>query len=671
MKQLALYRRAERLAAFALAAMLLGAAAGLAEDVPSKLGPDFQVNTFTLGDQDNPDVARYPDGRFMVVWRDYTNSRVKARLYLASGAPAGGEVGVSEAGSIISPPHVAVLPNGGFAVVWGDSHDVLLRLFDGEAHPLASAVAVNGSHPDANRYPDIATDSRGNLAIVWHRDGFFEDLVLLRRFDAAGNPQGDPVQVNPSITRRPFAAHVALNDSGSLLVSWHEGVGSNMLARRFDGPSGTWAKEMKVEAPFGGQPMGSAPLLYPEGDGAVVFGDIRAVDYGVFAQRLDAAGSLLGEVVLIGEGFAAFDALDEPGAAIDGTGNAFVIWSRFEQDGDLRIFGRLLDRSMQPLGDAFAVSSDPLDLNTADLRPAVAADAFGGFAVVWSDGRNPFFFPIPELPPQILNGRDGSQFGVFGQVLGDPECTADSEVLCLGEGNRFRVEVSWKTPAGDTGVGHARRLTADTGALWFFQASNLELMIKVLDGRPVNGHFWVFYGALSNVQYTITVTDTATGKEKTYTNPAGQLASRADVTAFKEAAPASAPAATNASLVTASDCGPGGADTALCLGSGRFRVDVTFVDPTTRIPAAAHAIDLTADTGAFWFFQPSNLELMIKILDGRPVNGHFWVFYGALSNVQYTIKVTDTETGEERAYVNQRGRLASRADVTAFPVGGH
>ena len=82
-----------------------------------------------------------------------------------------------------------------------------------------------------------------------------------------------------------------------------------------------------------------------------------------------------------------------------------------------------------------------------------------------------------------------------------------------------------------------------------------------------------------------------------------------------------------------------------------------------------HAVELTSDTGAFWFFDPKNLELMIKVLDGRPVNGHFWVFFGALSNVEYTIRVTDTETGEQRTYVNPRGQLASRADTSAFPVG--
>ena len=59
-----------------------------------------------------------------------------------------------------------------------------------------------------------------------------------------------------------------------------------------------------------------------------------------------------------------------------------------------------------------------------------------------------------------------------------------------------------------------------------------ELAVKVLDGTAFNGHFWLFYGALSDVEYTLTVTDSLTGAQKAFRNPPGQLCGRADVTAF-------------------------------------------------------------------------------------------------------------------------------------------
>ena len=79
-------------------------------------------------------------------------------------------------------------------------------------------------------------------------------------------------------------------------------------------------------------------------------------------------------------------------------------------------------------------------------------------------------------------------------------------------------------------------------------------------------------------------------------------------------------------------------------------------------------MSLTGDTGYFWFFSDANIELILKVLDGRALNGHFWVFYGALSDVEYTITVTDTVTGQVRSYFNPPRQLASVADTSAFAV---
>jgi hypothetical protein len=94
---------------------------------------------------------------------------------------------------------------------------------------------------------------------------------------------------------------------------------------------------------------------------------------------------------------------------------------------------------------------------------------------------------------------------------------------------RFQVQVAWRVPAqGTSGVGTAIPLTSDT----VFSDNNVKLILKVVDGRAFNNKFWVFYGALSDVEYTITVTDTDSGAVKTYFNPSGTLASVADTAAF-------------------------------------------------------------------------------------------------------------------------------------------
>ncbi|HYN23191.1 MAG TPA: hypothetical protein VE078_19690, partial [Thermoanaerobaculia bacterium] len=133
--------------------------------------------------------------------------------------------------------------------------------------------------------------------------------------------------------------------------------------------------------------------------------------------------------------------------------------------------------------------------------------------------------PAPANTPQALR-----ELLRFWKTELQGGCTPGPSTLCLN-GGRFRVETSWKAQ-GKTGAGRASFLTADTGTFWFFDAANVELVVKVLDGRAVNDKWWVFYGALSDVEYEITVTDTATGKQKTYRNPAGKQASVADTEAF-------------------------------------------------------------------------------------------------------------------------------------------
>lgn len=99
-------------------------------------------------------------------------------------------------------------------------------------------------------------------------------------------------------------------------------------------------------------------------------------------------------------------------------------------------------------------------------------------------------------------------------------------------GDRFRVEVAWTDFDGNSGVGYQTELTGDTGTFWFFTPNNQELMVKALDARGVNGYYWLFYGSLSNVEFTVTVTDTVTGEVKTYRNASGTFASVGDTAAF-------------------------------------------------------------------------------------------------------------------------------------------
>lgn len=115
----------------------------------------------------------------------------------------------------------------------------------------------------------------------------------------------------------------------------------------------------------------------------------------------------------------------------------------------------------------------------------------------------------------------------------DP-CPADR--LCLHDG-RFEVEVAWRDFQGNDGPGHVvpNVASSDSGLFWFFDAANYEFLVKVLRGCDVNGHYWVLAAATTNVEYTLTVTDTTTGIQAIYTNALGRSSPAIiDVEAFDD-----------------------------------------------------------------------------------------------------------------------------------------
>ena len=110
--------------------------------------------------------------------------------------------------------------------------------------------------------------------------------------------------------------------------------------------------------------------------------------------------------------------------------------------------------------------------------------------------------------------------------------------------SRFTVRVEWTEPgSGQRGAGHPVRLAESSGFFWFFSTANPEVMVKVLDGRSINGRYWVFIGPLTALALKVTVTDNSAcinqavppcEPSKVYEKPAFDLRGIADLEAFRD-----------------------------------------------------------------------------------------------------------------------------------------
>jgi hypothetical protein len=118
-------------------------------------------------------------------------------------------------------------------------------------------------------------------------------------------------------------------------------------------------------------------------------------------------------------------------------------------------------------------------------------------------------------------------------------------------------------------------------------------------------------------------------------------------------------------LPAAPACTP--SPTALCLAGGRFRVEVDWA--VRGDSGAGRVVPVGSDdSGLFWFFDPENWEMLVKVLDACAVNDHRWVFAAATTDVAYTLRVTDTGSGAAWRFDHPGGDPAPAVtDTAAFP----
>lgn len=132
---------------------------------------------------------------------------------------------------------------------------------------------------------------------------------------------------------------------------------------------------------------------------------------------------------------------------------------------------------------------------------------------------------LDSLSALIRPGLALALFGAAAVVAAQaaPHCVADANTLCFGAGDRFSATASFQlSPEGPTFLANAVPLTGNSGYFWFFDATNVELTVKVLNGCALTpAAYWVFAAGMTDVGVSIVVKDLQAHETRTYANAIG------------------------------------------------------------------------------------------------------------------------------------------------------
>jgi hypothetical protein len=394
---------------------------------------DTPVNANLAGNQNDVAIAYGPSGYYVMVWVTYgqnndstSQGNIMAQKYDSDGTKVGDEFVVNDymLGNQ-SQPDVA-MEYGTFIVTWAgagvdDDQGIWARRFDffGTVNDGAedTQFRVNTYYYSIQQAPAIAIDSDGKSVITWTSYGNDGDRdgVYGQRFDETGQTQGSEFSVNTTTGGWQNGSDVAMDGNGNFTVVWQsdsqDEYGWGIYSRRFNEYGTALSGEVRVNQY--GQNNQMAPQIAMDLDGdAIIAWSSWGQDgsnYGVYARRYSPAGAPLAGEFRVNQ--TTFNNQYLPAVDMSDDGKYEVItWAALGQDYAWSIDEGIYCRIYQNDGDYIDTTTNTamgeFRINATvvgnQTSPAVACgeqDAGPNFVAVWV-------------------GSDGSGTGIFGRNMG-------------------------------------------------------------------------------------------------------------------------------------------------------------------------------------------------------------------------------------------------------------
>jgi hypothetical protein len=191
-------------------------------------GGEFRVSTDTAGYQGDAAVGAAAGG-FVVAWEsdDGSTTGIRGQRYSSAGPPVGPEFRINtHTLGDQSLPAVAVEAAGGFTVVWqsdgldGDIRGISARRYASSGAPLTDEFQVNTYTTGIQAMPSISGTASGDFAVTWSGPRPGEDFgeIFGQRFKKTGAPIGTEFRINTYTTIGQLSPAVAFGKS--FVVAW-------------------------------------------------------------------------------------------------------------------------------------------------------------------------------------------------------------------------------------------------------------------------------------------------------------------------------------------------------------------------------------------------------------------------------------------------------------------
>lgn len=455
------------------AAVLLLLQSAIASAQPP-LGDEFEINSYTTGNQQRTAIAAGPTGDFVVAW--------------------------SSQGSTGSDT---------------SNYSIQARRFDASGAPLGSQFQVNSYTTQSQTYPSVARDAAGNFVVVWESDEN-SGSIKGQRYDSAGTPLGGEFPVSTAVAA--FRPAVSMNGDGSFVAAWVGstfGAGSEfarVLGQRFATDGAPVGAEFQVNTLTTNNQWFPAVAVLPGGGFIVAFGSFASAGtdtdgQSVQARLYDANGTPLGAEFQVNT-FTP-EAQTFPEVAVDAFGGFVIAWhSTFSSadinGGEIRA-RRFAAAGAIPLGDDFQINT----YTTGHQQfPDVAMDPNGGFVVAWENVD--VMLPVQARRYDSSGTPLGDQFTVSPDGGAPPHVAMDAASRFIAVFETFlptsgSTEISGRRFAAPPGPIPVKVAVIVPGKLFKFVAKGqFQLPDPAVDNPTVDGATLRFIGASeSGALYTL------------------------------------------------------------------------------------------------------------------------------------------------------------------------